>query len=72
MAKSDNPEHPEHPENSELEVMRAKIRKLEATVKELLIKNEELQVTKNDRVDHHEAQENDVIDFLSVFMSRLK
>ena len=26
-------------------------------------------MTKNDQVDHHEAQENDVIDFLSVFMS---
>ena len=62
-AKRKNPEHLELLENSELEVMRAKIRKLEqknfeleATVKA----NEELQMIKNDQVDHHEIQENDV------------
>jgi len=43
-AKRENPQH-QHPENSELEVMRAKVRKLEATVKEL-------QVIKEDQVDH--------------------
>ena len=69
MAKRGNPEHPEHLENSELEVMRAKIRKLEESLKESLIKNELLQVTKNDQVDHHEELGNGVIDFLSEFMS---
>ena len=84
-AKRENPERPEHLElleNSELEVMRAKIRKLEqknfeleATVKTneelLMFKDEELQMIKNDQVDldHHEAQVNDVIDFLSALMN---
>ena len=76
-AKRENPEHLERLENSEL---RAKIRKLEqknfeleATVKTneelLMFKDEELQMIKNDQVDHLEAQENDVIDFLSAFMN---
>jgi len=66
-AKRKNPEHSDNPENSELEVMRAKIRKLEKTVK---AKTEELQMFKNDQVDHHhEAQENEVVDILLVFMN---
>ena len=52
----------ERPENSELEVMRAKIKKLEAKV-------EELQRINNGQVDHHEDQKNDVVDFLLVFMN---
>ena len=60
-AKRENPKH-QHPENSELEVMRAKVRKLEATVKEL-------QVIKEDQVDHHEAH--DVVDILLVFMNNI-
>ena len=60
-AKRENPEH-QHPENSELEVMRAKVRKLEATVKEL-------QVIKEDQVDHHEVHE--VVDILLVFMNNI-
>ena len=66
----ERPELPEHPENSELEVLKAQIRKLEATViakteellakdEELLAKDEELQMIKND--------END--DILSVVMN---
>ena len=50
----ERPELPEHPENSELEVLRAKIRILEATViaktEELLAKDEELQMFKNDDI----------------------
>ena len=56
----------ERPENSELEVMRAKIKKLEATLK---ANAEELQMIKNGQVDHHEDQKNDVVDFLLVFMN---
>ena len=56
----------ERPENSELEVMRAKIKKLEATLK---ANAEELQMIKNGQVDHHEELGNGVIDFLSEFMS---
>mgnify|MGYP001456868965 CR=1 FL=1 len=56
----------ERPENSELEVMRAKIKKLEATLK---ANAEELQMIKNGQVDHHEDQKNDVVDFLFVFMN---
>jgi len=78
-ANRKNLEHPENLENSELEVMRAKIRKLEhknfeleATLKTneelLMFKDEELQMIKNDQVGHHETQENDVVDFLSKFM----
>ena len=58
-AKRKNLEHPEHLENSELEVMRAKIRKLEVTVR-AKTEDEELRMIKNDQVDHHETQENDV------------
>ena len=58
-AKRKNLEHPEHLENSELEVMRAKIRKLEVTVR-AKTEDEELRMIKNDQVDHHEIQENDV------------
>ena len=76
MATNAKRKNPENQENSELEVMRAKIRKLEqknfeleATVKA----NEQLlmQMTKKGEVDldHHEVQENDVIDFLSAFMN---
>ena len=44
-----------------MEIMKAKVRKLEATVKELLkCKDKELQVIKEDQVDHHEVQENEV------------
>jgi len=35
-AKRKNPEHSDNPENSELEVMRARIRKLEKTVRQRL------------------------------------
>ena len=49
-------------ENSELEVMRAKIKKLEAKV-------EELQRINNGQVDQHEDQKNDAVDFLLVFMN---
>ena len=69
-AKRQSPEHSEdleNPETSELEVMRAKIRKLEATVK---AKDKELYRIKNDQVDHHhESQENEVVDILLVFMN---
>ena len=60
-AKRKNLEHPEHLENSELEVMRAKIRKLEVTVR-AKTEDEELRMIQNDQVDHihHETQENDV------------
>ena len=83
-AKRKNPEHSDNPENSELEVMRARIRKLEKTVKakteellmkdvkekELMSKVKELQMFKNDHVDHHhEAQENEVVDTLLAFMN---
>merc|ERR1711862_1030359 len=61
------------------EVMRAKIRKLEATVKanaemllmkdqELMKRDEELQMFKNDQVRHQEAQANEIVDILLVFM----
>ena len=80
MATNAKRESPENPEASELEVLRAKIRKLETTVKakteELLVKDEELmsktkelQMIKNDEVDHHESQENEVVDILLVFMN---
>jgi len=52
-----------------------KIRKLEATVKAneelLMYKDEELQMFKKDEVDvdYHGSQENDVVDFLLVFMN---
>merc|ERR1712004_460904 len=75
-AKRQSPEHLEdleNPETSELEFMRAKIRKLEATVKamseKLLAKDKELQVFKNDQVDQNEAQENEVVDIMLVFMN---
>jgi len=73
-AKRENSEHPDQLEHSKLDIMRAKIRKLEATVKAnseelLMFKHKELQMFKNDQVDHHETQENDVVDFLSVFMN---
>ena len=62
MATNTKRENPDHVENSELEVMRAKIKKLEAKV-------EELQRINNGQVDHHEDQKNDVVDFLFVFMN---
>ena len=40
-------------------VMRAKIRKLEVSVR-AKTEDEELRMIKNDQVDHHEIQENDV------------
>ena len=61
-----------------MRAMRAKIRKLETTVKakskELFtkyeeFKDEELQRFKKDQVDHHEAQGNEIVDILFVFMS---
>ena len=64
-AKRENLEDLEDLENSELEAMRVKIRKLEATVK---ANAEELLMLKNDHVDH-EGQENDVVDFLSRFIN---
>ena len=62
MATNTKRDNPDHVENSELEVMRAKIKKLEAKV-------EELQRINNGQVDHHEDQKNDVVDFLLVFMN---
>ena len=62
MATNTKRDNPDHVENSELEVMRAKIKKLEAKV-------EELQRINNGQVDHHEDQKNDVMDFLLVFMN---
>ena len=62
MATNTKRGNPDHVENSELEVMRAKIKKLEAKV-------EELQRINNGQVDHHEDQKNDVVDFLFVFMN---
>ena len=68
----------EHPENSELEVMGAQFKNLEVTVKanaeELLMKEEELQIFKKIQVDldhdeAQEAQENEVVDILLVFMN---
>merc|ERR1712012_939671 len=66
----------EHSDPSEVEVMRDKIRKLEATLettvkakdekeKELMSKIEELQMFKYDQV---ETQANEVLDILFVFM----
>ena len=80
MATNAKRESRENPKASELEVLKAKIRKLETTVKakteELLLKDEELmsktkelQMIKNDEVDHHESQENEVVDILLVFMN---
>ena len=81
-AKRENPEHQEHLKNSELEGLIVKIRKieqrnleLEATVKAneelLMYKDKELQMFKKDEVDveYHGSQENDVVDFLLVFMN---
>ena len=62
MATNTKRGNPDHVENSELEVMRAKIKKLEAKV-------EELQRINNGQVDHHEDQKNDVVDFLLEFMN---
>ena len=62
MATNTKRDNPDHVENSELEVMRAKIKELEAKV-------EELQRINNGQVDHHEDQKNDVVDFLLVFMN---
>ena len=68
----------EHHENSELEVMGAQFKNLEVTVKanaeELLMKEEELQIFKKIQVDldhdeAQEAQENEVVDILLVFMN---
>ena len=66
---------PEYLQTSMLEVLRAKIKKLELKNLKLEAKvnmkatAEELQMISDDQVDHHETQETDVIDFLSAFMS---
>jgi len=66
---------PEYLETSMLEVLRAKIKKLELKNLKLEAKvnmkanAEEFQVISDDQVDHQETQETDVIDFLSTFMS---
>ena len=60
---------PEYLETSMLEVLRAKIKKLEQKNLKLEAKvhlkatAEELQMISNDQVGHHETQETDVIDF---------
>ena len=81
MATNAKRKNLEHLDPSEVEVMRDKIRKLEATLditvkakdekeKELMAKIEELQLFKNDQVDHEndESQVNEVLDILFVFM----
>ena len=74
MATNAKRKNLEHLDPSEVEVMRDKIRKLEATlditVKELMSKIEELHLFKNDQVDHEndESQVNEVLDILFVFM----
>ena len=81
MATNAKGKNMEHLDPSEVEVMRDKIRKLEATLditvkakdekeKELMAKIEELQLFKNDQVDHEndESQVNEVLDILFVFM----
>ena len=81
MATNAKRKNLEHSDPSEVEVMRDKIRKLEATLettvkakdekeKELMSKIEELQRFKNDQVDYEtdETQANEVLDILFVFM----
>ena len=62
-ANAESSEDSENPENSELEVMREKIRKLEA---KLAMKEKELM---SYQVDHLEAKENEVVDIILVFMN---
>ena len=64
MATNAKRENPEHLENSELEVLRAKIKKLEqknlefeATVK---AKTEELQLIRKNQLDHHESDKDKI------------
>ena len=84
MATNAKRKNLEHLDPSEVEVMRDKIRKLEATLditvkakdekeKELMSKIEELQRFKNDQVGHEtdktdETKANEVVDILLVFM----
>ena len=84
MATNAKRKNLEHLDPLEVEVMRDKIRKLEATLettqttvkakdkkeKELMSKIEELQRFKNDQVDYEtdETQANEVVDILLVFM----
>ena len=84
MATNAKRKNLEHLDPSEVEVMRDKIRKLEATLettqttvkakdkkeKELMSKIEELQMFKYDQVDYEtdETQANEVLDILFVFM----
>ena len=74
MAKNVKRKKLTHSDPSELEVMKDKIKKLEATVKakdakekELMSKIEEFQMFKNNQVGH-ETQGNEVVDILLVFM----
>jgi len=62
-ANAESSEDSENPENSELEVMREKIRKLEA---KLAMKEKELM---SYQIDHLEAKENEVVDIILVFMN---
>ena len=62
MATNTKRENPDLLENSELEVTRAKIKKLDANV-------EELQRINHGQVDHCEDQKNDIVDFLLEFMN---
>ena len=62
-ANAESSEDSENPENSELEVMREKIRKLEA---DLAMKEKELM---SYQIDHLEAKENEVVDIILVFMN---
>ena len=75
MAKNVKRKKLKHSDPSEEEVMKDKIRKLEATVKakdakekELMSKIEELQMFKYDQVDNEtdETQANEVLDILFV------
>ena len=81
MATNAKRKNLEHLDPSEVDVMRDKIRKLEATLettvkakdekeKELMSKIEELQMFKYDQVDYEtdETQANEVLDILFVFM----
>ena len=62
-ANAESSEDSENPENSELEVMREKIRKLEA---DLAMKEKELM---SYQIDHLGAKENEVVDIILVFMN---
>ena len=75
MATNAKRKNPEQSDPSELEVMRVKIRKLEAIVAKTKTENlnlmsqvEELQKFKNDQVGH-QAHENEAVDILFVFMN---